>query len=255
SPSALVPLAAAVVLLGAFLVVEGKVAAPLAPLSILRRRTVKWGGLTGLITFGMCGGTTVLLSLYMQDVLHWSPLATGIGFLAEGVAAMVAGSLAARFIGRVGTPAILMAGLLVQGLGTAAMLLLPQDGDLVLLIVTTAALGFGHVLAVVSFIGTMTSGVPEEHTGLASGLAQTAQQVGSAVGVAVLAAVVAAATVPDPAAPQAATLDGLRSGLLVSTVVTLAGVVVALLFLRAPRSAEGGDRSADASASQAVTAP
>ncbi|ONI84789.1 MFS transporter [Saccharothrix sp. ALI-22-I] len=254
SPAALVPLIAAVVLLGAFLAVEGKVKAPLAPLSILRRRTVKWGGLTGLITFGMCGGTTVLLSLYMQDVLHWSPLVTGVGFLAEGIAAMVAGSLAAKFIGRVGTPAILVIGLLVQGLGTAAMLLLPQNGDVVLLTVTTAALGFGHVLSVVSFIGTMTSGVPGEHTGLASGLAQTAQQVGSAVGVAVLAAVVAAATVPDPAAPEAAALDGLRSGLLVSAIVTLGGVVVALLFLRKPQQAGGGDRAADPASSQAVTA-
>ncbi|MEO6090721.1 MAG: MFS transporter, partial [Umezawaea sp.] len=183
-PRALVPLVVAVVLLAGFLRVEGTQAAPLAPLAILRRRTVKWGGLTGFITFGMCGGTTVLVSLYLQDVLHWSPLATGVAFLAEGVAAMVAGSLAARFIGGLGTPAILIIGLLVQGAGTAAMLLLPQGGNVAVLLVTTGALGFGHVLAVVAFIGTMTSGVSAEHQGLASGLAQTAQQVGSAVGVA-----------------------------------------------------------------------
>ncbi|QFZ20962.1 MFS transporter [Saccharothrix syringae] len=250
SPAALVPLIAAVVLLAGFLVVEGRQEAPLAPLSILRRRTVKWGGLTGFITFGMCGGSTVLLSLYMQEVLHWSPLATGLGFIVEGVAAMVSGSLAARFISGLGTPAVLVLGLVVQGLGTAAMLLLPQDGDLVLLLVTSAALGFGHVLAVVAFIGTMTSGVPTEHTGLASGLAQTAQQVGSAVGVAVLAAVVAATTVPDAASPEAATLDGLRSALLVAAAVTFAGVLVAVLFLRGPRSGSAatpadGARSGD----------
>ncbi|MFS8097933.1 MFS transporter [Lentzea alba] len=252
APEALIPLVGSVLLLGAFLVVEGRQKAPLAPLSILRRSTVKWGGLTGFITFGMCGGATVLLSLYMQEVLRWSPLATGIGFVAEGAAAMVSGALAARFIGRLGTPAVLMIGLLVQGVGTLAMLLLPQQGNLALLIVTTSALGFGHVLAVVAFIGTMTSGVPSEHTGLASGLAQTAQQVGSAVGVAVLAAVVAAATVPDAIAPEAASLAGLRAGLLVAAIVTLAGLVVAALFLRTPRQPDG--EASGRTRSEAVTA-
>ncbi|HEX7301577.1 MFS transporter [Lentzea sp.] len=254
SPGALVPLVGSVVLLGAFLFVEGRQKAPLAPLSILGRRTVKWGGLTGFITFGMCGGATVLLSLYMQEVLRWSPLATGIGFVAEGGAAMVSGVLAARFIGRIGTPAVLMLGLLVQGVGTLAMLLLPQQGNLVLLIVTTSALGFGHVLAVVAFIGTMTSGVPSEHTGLASGLAQTAQQVGSAVGVAVLAAVVAAATVPDAAAPEAASLAGLRAGLLVAAIVTLAGLAVVALFLRKPQQPAATGADVGAQSSEAVTA-
>ncbi|APU15406.1 MFS transporter [Actinoalloteichus fjordicus] len=256
-PLALSLLLAAVLLLGAFRYVEGRTKAPLAPLSILRRRSVTWGGLTGFVTFGMCGGTTVLLSLYMQDVLLWSPLATGAGFLAEGVAAIVAGALAARFIAAIGTPRTLVIGLLVQGIGTAAMLLLPQEGNLTLLLLTTSALGFGHVLAVVSFIGTMTSGVSNADQGLAGGLAQTAQHVGSAVGVAVLAAVVASATITEGVTAEAGSLVGLRAGLLVGALVTFAGAAVAALFLRKPEPRareEHRNQPRDDNSSEAVAA-
>ncbi|MCK9897887.1 hypothetical protein MXD60_25395 [Frankia sp. AgB32] len=63
----------------------------------------------------------MLLSLYMQDVLGYSPLSTGFGFLAEGCAAIVAGTLAGRMIGSLGTRLTMIIGLLVQGIGTGAM--------------------------------------------------------------------------------------------------------------------------------------
>ncbi|GAA2789807.1 MFS transporter [Nonomuraea dietziae] len=75
---------ASVVLLGLFLVAEGRHVAPLVPLGLLRRTTVKWGMALGLVTFGMCGGATLLLSIHMQDVLGYSALQTGLGFLGEG---------------------------------------------------------------------------------------------------------------------------------------------------------------------------
>lgn len=235
----------AVVLLGGFLAVEARSPAPLVPLRVLARPTVSWGGLTGFITFGMCGGVTVLVSLYLQDVLGWSPLETGIGFVAEGAAAMVAGSIASRVTGSIGTPRTLVAGLTIQAVSTAAMVLLPAAGNLPLVLLTTAGLGFGHVLAVVAFIGTMSSGVAADEHGLSGGLAQTAQQVGSAVGVAALAAVVTIRAGAD--ADGQVTLEGLRSGFLVAAVVTAVGAVVAIVFLRHPgaetRSATAGAAS------------
>ncbi|MFG1918393.1 MFS transporter [Micromonospora sp. NPDC048898] len=234
STPTVVTVAAAIVLLVSFLLVEARQPAPLAPLPVLNRRTVKWGGLTGFITFGMCGGTTVLLSLYMQDVLLWTPMTTGFGFLPEGIAAMVAGSLASRVVGRLDTTGTLVTGLVVQGLSTAAMLALPVEGNLVLFVASTAGLGFGHVLAVVAFIGTMTSGLGEHEQGLGGGLAQTAQHVGSGVGVAILAAVVTARNEQLATAGQQPALTALHAGFLVAAVVTVAGAVVAALFLRRP---------------------
>ncbi|WP_442790413.1 MFS transporter [Nonomuraea sp. NBC_01738] len=103
-------LLAAVLLLGAFLAVEARHAAPLVPLRLLRRTTVKWGMTVALVTFGMCGGATLLLSIHMQDVLAYSPLQTGLAFLGEGVAALVAGTLVARLISTRGTVTTILVG-------------------------------------------------------------------------------------------------------------------------------------------------
>lgn len=235
SAPTLVALIGAAVLLASFLAVESRNPAALAPLHILNSRTVKWGGLTGFITFGMTGATTVLLSLYMQDVLDYSPLAAGLAFLAEGVFAIAAGALAPRLIGARGPSRTLIAGLICQAASTGAMVLLPAGGNLGLLLITTAGLGFGHVLAVVAFIGIMTSGLPNGQQGLAGGLAQTAQQLGGAVCIPVLATVVAGQT----GAPGSATdlLGGLHAGFLVSASVALAGALIAALLLRLPAAA------------------
>ncbi|AVV41786.1 hypothetical protein C6376_10355 [Streptomyces sp. P3] len=71
-PAAFGPIVGGLLLLVAFLLVERRHPEPLVPLSVLNRPSVKWSGLFGVITFGMCAGTTVLLSLYMQDVLGFS---------------------------------------------------------------------------------------------------------------------------------------------------------------------------------------
>ncbi|MEV4583010.1 MFS transporter [Nonomuraea jabiensis] len=214
--------AAAVLLLGAFLVVEARHAAPLVPPRLLRRPTVKWGMAVALVTFGMCGGATLLLSVYMQDVLGWSALGTGLGFLGEGVAALVAGGLAARLIGAYGVPAVVAAGLTTQAVGTAAMVFLPASGGLGVLLATSAAMGFGHVLTVVAAITTITSGLDPADQGVAGSLAQMPTFVG-AIGVAGLTAVASA---------YAELLTGLHAAFVVAGAVALLGAAGGALLLR-----------------------
>jgi hypothetical protein len=247
SGTTLTALVLAVVLLGAFLVVEARHPAPLVPLPLLRRPSIAWGGLVGLITFGMCGGTTLLLSLYMQDVLGYSALATGFGFLAEGGAALVAGLVVSRVITAWGGFGTLVAGLAIQAAGTTAMVLLPASsgsGAVPLLLVTSGAMGFGHVLTVVAFINAMTSGLRDEEQGVAGGLAQLPQFVG-AIGTAGLAAVATArsSAVADTRSAVDAHLSGLHAGMLVAGLVCLAGIVVTVLFLRGGPDAAGTSRS------------
>ncbi|GAA4235524.1 MFS transporter [Actinomadura meridiana] len=233
SARTLASLGGGAVLVAAFLLVEGRRREPLIAPAMLNRRTIKWAGLIGFITFGMCGGTTVLLSLYMQDVLDCSPLTTGFGFITEGVAAIVAGTVASRLIGRIGTGRALVAGLTVQAASTAGMVLLPTGGNLALLLLTSGGLGFGHVVSVVSFITTMTSGLRGEEQGAAGGLAQTAQFLGTTVGVAALAAVVSTRTTGTAASDV---LTGLHDGLLTAALITLVGAGTALILLRATRA-------------------
>ncbi|MFI6283432.1 MFS transporter [Streptomyces sp. NPDC051018] len=232
SLSTLASLVLAVVALGLFLVVERRHPDPLVPLGLLNRPTVKWGGLMGFITLGMCAGATVLLSLYMQDVLGYSPLATGAGFLAEGVTALIAGIVAARLIRAYGTVAVMAGGLVIQGLGTGGMVFLPAQDGLVLLLVTSGVMGFGHVLTVVAFITTMTSGLGDEEQGVAGGLAQLPQFIG-AIGVAGLAAIATARTSALSSGGDGitATLGGLHTAMLTAGIVCLVGAAASVVFL------------------------
>ncbi|MFE0100200.1 MFS transporter [Streptomyces sp. NPDC059009] len=219
----LASLVGAVALLAGFFAVEARHPAPLVPLGLLKRRTVKWGFLVGTITYGMCGGATLLLTLYMQDVLGWSPLATGFGFLAEGVAAIAGGTLAARVIARRGTAAALLLGLAVQAAGTTGMFLLPADANLPLLLVTSGAMGFGHVLSVVAVVATITSGLSEDEQGVGGSIAQMPLYVG-AIGTAILTAVVSASGTDLVA--------GLHHGFLVAGLIAAAGLPVVATALR-----------------------
>ncbi|WP_299537794.1 MFS transporter [uncultured Streptomyces sp.] len=225
---------AGAVLLGAFLLVERRHPEPLIPLTVLNRPTVKWSGLFGVITFGMCAGTTVLLSLYMQNVLGFTPLQAGLSYLGEGAAAMLGGMYVARLLGRFGGARVLAAGLLIQGIGTVAMFLLPETVNLPVLIVTSSVMGLGHVFSVVSFITVMTTGVVEEDQGVVGGLSQLPQYV-AAIGVAGLSAIAAARTtsLAGGSAPDAAaTLGGLHAGMVTAGAVALAGAALAATVLR-----------------------
>ncbi|MEV5749703.1 MFS transporter [Actinoallomurus sp. NPDC052308] len=248
-------LLAAAALLGAFLVVEARHAAPLIPLRLLRRTTVKWGMTVALVTFGMCGGATLLLSIYMQDVLGYSPLETGLGFLGEGVAALLAGTLAARLIGARGTVTTIVTGLAVQALGTAAMVFLPAQGGPVLLLATSATMGFGHVLTVVSAITTITSGLDEADQGVAGSLAQMPTFIG-AVGVAGLTAIVAARTEAlAPTTTEAlATLGGLHTAFLVAGGVALLGAVAGGVLLRRANTGRAAERATGGPAERSLAA-
>lgn len=214
-------LAAAVLLLAGFAVAESRHRSPLIPLALLRRRNVAWSGVIGFVTFGMCGGATLLLSLYMQDVLGYTALQTGLSFLAEGLAALVAGLLAARLIGRFGAVTVIAAGLGVQAIGTGAMALLPTDGNPAMLLTTSGAMGFGHVLAVVAFITTMTTGARDEEQGILASLAQLPQNIG-AIGVATLAAIAASSGLATAFAVAGAVTVAAAGGTLGAAVMLVA---------------------------------
>lgn len=235
SPGALGPIVGGVVLLVAFLFVERRHPEPLIPLGVLGRPTVKWAGLFGVITFGMCAGTTVLLSLYMQDVLGYSSLQSGLSYLGEGAAAVIGGLLVGRLLARLSGVVVLSAGLLIQGLGTLFMFTLPEHAGLPALLVTSSVMGLGHVLSVVSFISVMTSGVTEADQGVVGGLSQLPQYI-AAIGVAGLSAIAAARTKAlsggASVVSHAATLGGLHAGMVTAGAVVLVGSLLAAVALR-----------------------
>lgn len=216
--------AAGVLLLALFWRIEARSAAPLAPLHILKRATVKWGNLAGLVIFVIEPAMIFLMTLYLQEILDLSPLATGLVFGVPGLASVAAGVIGGRLIGRFGHRAVLTAGMSVQGLAILPLVFLGADRASLAILVPALFVGFfGHVAAIVAFTVTATSGLPDGEQGLATGLASLTQQVALTVGIPILSAVAATQTVP---------LTGIRLAMGVSVGVFLIAVALVWRGLR-----------------------
>ncbi|MER5832536.1 MFS transporter [Streptomyces sp. NPDC002130] len=217
-------LAAGSALLTAFVLVESRAEAPLVSLPMLRRRTVAWGNVGGLVTFSMMSTVVFVLTLYLQETLRLSAFETGLVFGVQGVLSAVAGAFAARVIGRFGARRTLVGSLAGQGVLTAAMLGL--DTHVWSVWLATAAVSLAsmcHLGAIVSYGLTVTSGVPDAEQGLATGLVTSTQQVGITIGIPLLG--VLATTSSD-------LLTGLHTVLAVETAIVLAAAVLVAVGLR-----------------------
>ncbi|MEU4151223.1 MFS transporter [Streptomyces sp. NPDC026659] len=241
SPYALGTLGAGVALLLVFGAVEHRVAQPLVPLSVLRKRTVAWGNLAGLVAFLTETSLVFLLTLYLQKVLGFSPLAAGLSFGVLGVGTVAGGTLAPRVIGRIGSRRTLIVGGVVQAVFTAALLGLgTSHASLWPLLVATFAGGVGNMLVIVAFMVTATSGLTDGEQGLATGLATMTQQIGITMGTPVMSAI---ATGAMTGTGTLAVLTGLKTAIAVNSALVLLGVLTSAVFLRggSGRTSVAGD--------------
>ncbi|MBB4948014.1 EmrB/QacA subfamily drug resistance transporter [Kitasatospora gansuensis] len=236
-PVALGSLAAAVLLLTAFYLIERKAVAPLASVRILNRPSVKWGNVGGFLAFGMETAVVFMMTLYLQEVLHYSAMATGLAFAVPGVAAVLAGLGAPKLIGRFGSRNVLVGGLLVQAVANLPLLLLDVEKGWFGLVLAVLGIGFyGNVTAIVAFNVTATSGLPNEEQGLATGLTTLTQQIGFTLGIPLLSSMVAlGASGHQDSGSAAALLDGIHLGVGVDVAVTAAGLALIATFLRSAR--------------------
>ncbi|WP_412075023.1 MFS transporter [Streptomyces xanthophaeus] len=213
-------LVAGLALLGAFVAVESKSPAPLVSLPMLRRRTVAWGNLAGLVTFSMMSTVVFVLTLYLQETLGLSSFQTGLVFGVQGIASVLAGSYAPKVIGRFGARRTLIGSLFGQGLFGIALLGIGSGSGALLATVAVSVASMCHLGAIISYGLTVTSGVPDGEQGLATGLVTTTQQVGLTIGIPLLGVL---------ATTQASLFDGVRTVLAVDAAIVLAaGVLVAV---------------------------
>ncbi|MFD5816162.1 MFS transporter [Streptomyces sp. NPDC127038] len=176
-----------VLLLLAFVRTESRADAPLVSLGMLRRRTVAWGNLGGLVTFSMMSTVVFVLTLYLQETLGLSAFETGLVFGVQGVLSAVAGIYAPKVIGRFGARRTLAGSLAGQGVFVAGMLPLNAHPWSVWIAVAGVSLAsMCHLGAIISYGLTVTSGVPDDEQGLATGLVTSTQQVGITVGIPLL---------------------------------------------------------------------
>ncbi|MGI5352343.1 MFS transporter [Streptomyces sp. CA-250714] len=229
-------------LLALFVRVEARSAEPLLPLWMLRRPSVAFGNLAGLVTVSMMTAVVFLMTLYLQDLLGVSALVSGLVFGVQGLASVAGGALAPRIARRIGAPRTLALGLLGQGVLTAALLGLGVESGLWLVVAAVSLASGLHLVAVVTYGVTATSGLDDADQGRATSLVTSAMQLGLALGIPLLSALSVgwAGVLREGGTPAAdATLGGIKLGLGADTLVLLAiGTLVALTLGRRGSAAQ-----------------
>jgi MFS family permease len=189
-------LAAGIVVLLAFLAIEGRLAqSPLMPLRIFGSRTLRSANLVVMLLGGATFGMWFFLSLYLQQVQGYSPVRAGLAFLPMTLAIVASSTLASRMVTRIGAKPMLVLGMTTEAVGLALLTQVSAGGSYVAEILlpgflVAIGIGFSFVPSTISAV----AGVANDEAGLASGLVNTSRLVGGALGLAILAAIAAART-------------------------------------------------------------
>jgi EmrB/QacA subfamily drug resistance transporter len=252
--STVVPIAAAAGLFAAFLTIEARSSRPLMPLHIFAERNRSGSYAMALFLGTALLSTFFFLTQFLQNVLRWSPLKTGVGFLPMTVGVIAAAAVTSRLVDRVGVripllfgPVALLAGMTWLSRLTVTSGYLDVIGPLLII-----AVGIGSEF--VPLTATAVRGVPRNQTGVAAALVNTAQQIGGALGLSVLATVAAtsandrarALTTAAHGHPSAltgiiATTHGYATAFEVSAGIAALGLIVALTVIRTPHPEPGAD--------------
>jgi len=231
-------LIAAGVLLVLFVVVEARFSAhPLVPLRIFRSRTLSGANAVALLLGLSIFAVFYFLTLYMQQVLGFSPLRTGVAYLPITAGFILVGGAASPLLSRVGAKWPLAAGMLVTATAFLLLARLPVHGNYALDILPAfIVLPLGAGLAFLSVTNAAVAGVESGDAGLASALLNTSQQVGGALGLALLSTIATSQTAAVLAGNPSAGLDhalveGFHRAFVVGVWFAVAGALLALLTI------------------------
>ncbi len=212
------------VILGLFVAQERRTASPLVRLGILRSGTLVRANLAAMSLFGSWIGFQFVVTLYLQDLLGWSALETGLAIFPAGAIVAIVSPRMGTLIGRFGVTRLVVAGLISLAAGYVLFLPISLESTYVWGMLPTFVLaGIGFALSFGPLNVAATSGVAAEEQGLAGGLLNTSFQFGGAVVLAIVTAVNNANT--GSGAGAQAVLDGFHAALYVSVAAALVGIV------------------------------
>jgi EmrB/QacA subfamily drug resistance transporter len=234
APRTLGLFALSAVLLIAFVAIELRVPEPVLPLSIFRLRTLAGANIVGFLLGSSIFSMFYFLSLYQQFVLGYSPLKTGIGYLAIAITIIISAAVSQAIVTRVGVRPVLTLGMVLLTIGLLWFTQIDAHGSYVTdllpgYVLAGVGLGFAFVPDAIAAL----EGVTPEQAGIASGLINTSQQIGGALGVAILTTVAATRTENlGPAAGLGGLTSGYRYGFAVAAGMAVIGVVASLVTIR-----------------------
>jgi EmrB/QacA subfamily drug resistance transporter len=223
---------AAFVLLGTFAFIQRRSATPLIPAGFLHQRATLVPNVLQLLLGASLISTFFLLTLYIQQVLGYSPLEAGLAYLPLAAAVAVATVVSERLIPRVGARPIAAAGLGIASVGLVVLSRAPVAGEyLTDVLPALLPLGFGVGMSFVSITTAALARVDEDAAGLASGLLSSSVQIAGALGIAILVAVASERSsdlIGSGAAPLAAQVGGFQLAFMVAAGVALVASLIAM---------------------------
>ncbi|HET8751084.1 MAG TPA: DHA2 family efflux MFS transporter permease subunit [Gaiellaceae bacterium] len=235
-------LGGAAALVAAFIAIESRSRSPLLPLRIFRLRALSAANATMAIVGAAAFSEFFILTLYLQDVLHYSAVQSGAAFSAFALMVVVASNVAQAVVGRIGVRPTLSAGLALGAISIALLARLPVDGHYFwdifpAFVLGGAGMGFSFVPVTIASL----AGVDRTDAGVASGLVNTSRQIGGAIGLATVSTIAASATsnyahahgLAVASAP--AVVNGFQTSLDVLGGLLVLGLVIAAVFLRPAR--------------------
>jgi EmrB/QacA subfamily drug resistance transporter len=224
------------VLLAGFVGWENRVAEPLMRFGILRTKTVLGANVAGFILGTALFSMFLMLTLYMQQVLGYSAMKTGVAYLAVAGTSIIWANVAAALVNRVGVRPLIAGGMAILTLGLVLFTQVSVGGSYVSdLLPGFLIIALGMALCFVPISIAALAGVSQAEAGIASGLINTSQQIGGAVGIALLSTIAISRTENEFAAgvaqPEALT-SGFQLAFWVGAGIALVGVVAALTLIR-----------------------
>jgi len=227
-------------LLAAFVAVERESREPLVPFSIFRLRTLRGSNVVGLLIGMALFSMFFFLTLYLQQVLGYSALKTGVAYLPLALSIILAAGAASQLVTRVGFKPALIAGLVLISGALLWFAQIPEHGRYAADVLGPAILaGIGLGLAFVPVTIGAVTGTRDDEAGLASGLINTAQQVGGALGLAILVSVANSRTQGLlPGDPKLALTEGFRTAFAVGAGFAILAVLLATVLISSRDSRE-----------------
>ncbi|GHI08132.1 MFS transporter [Streptomyces cellostaticus] len=227
----LVPLAAGLALVGAFLAVEARTAAPLMPLGLFRLRSVASANTAMFLSGSAMFCMWFFMTLYAQNVLGYSPLGAGLALVPSSLAVVLGSKLAPRYLPTLGARNLAVLGALVAAAGFAWQSTMTAHGAYLTSIMFPGILMMlGAGLSATPLAALATSGAQPSDAGLVSGLVNTSRTMGGSLGLAVMSTIAAARTAHVGSGAEALT-EGYALAFRAGTGVLLGGAVLMLLWL------------------------
>lgn len=230
TPFVITTIAAAVLLLGAFIVIENRISQPLVRLSILKVKSIVRANLAALAIFGSYISFQTIVSLYLQNTLKWDPLQMALALAPAGIIVAFLSPIAGKFIDRFGTTPMIIAAMGSFVLGYAWFIVRggsPEPAYFIDYLPSFLLLGLGFALGFSAVMVQATDGIDDDEQGLASGLVQTSGQIGGAVVLATVTGLISAGA--------ASGLAQYKPGLYLVTLIAVIGLIAALSALLGAR--------------------